>query len=194
MQRTQEDLFSIVGMGVVVLITGYLWMDGLRSLFTQKYTELLNLKKAVYTATKKDTAEVTRLISELMERLERLEQQTQDALLTVTQLQTKALEGQKNSLNYNLNYNKENTKQIIATIEECSKKGELLALLSKLNDRLEGYVLTAKENTEEEYLGKVVPASESIHKDSLKITPLYEDPNKNLTTDEIASLFASFGQ
>ncbi len=193
-QRPEEDLLSVAGIGAVVLITGYLWMDGIRSFFTGKYTEIINLQKAVYTATKKDTMEVTRQLSELLARMEVMENNTINALQVIADLQKKALEGQKNALNYKINYNKENTKQIIAAVQEGSNRAELLELLSRLYNRLDGTYQAAKENPEEEFFEEEDLTSEAVTQASSVIAPLYDDPNKNLSTDEIASLFASFGQ
>ncbi len=192
-QRVEEDLISVAGIGVVVLITGYLWMDSLRGLFMQKYTEIINLHKAVYTATKKDTAEVTNQLTELLARMEIMENNTASALQLITEYQKKALEGQKNALNYKINYNKENTKQIISAVQEGSNRAELLELLSKLYHRLDGNE-REKINPEDELFQEEDLTSESVTSANPGVIPLYDDPNKNLTTDEIASLFASVRQ
>ncbi len=192
-QRVEEDLISVAGIGVVVLITGYLWMDSLRGLFMQKYTEIINLHKAVYTATKKDTAEVTNQLTELLARMEIMENNTASALQLITEYQKKALEGQRNALNYKINYNKENTKQIISAVQEGSNRAELLELLSKLYHRLDGNE-REKINPEDKLFQEEDLTSESVTSANPGVIPLYDDPNKNLTTDEIASLFASVRQ
>jgi hypothetical protein len=109
----------------------------------------------------------------------------------MTELQKKSLEGQKNALNLEINYNKENTKQLIKVLREESsrinpKELNLLQESSILkNSILENSgIELPMQGKEEEITLPEAPA----------VVPLYDDPNKALTPDEIASLFASFGK
>lgn len=159
MQTGAGDLFSVAGIGVVVLITGYLLMDSIRSKLiesskgakfyldqiyqeetqrgNERYTELANLQKATYSATKKNTAMLTEQFEEIILRLETMEINNSKALNKMTELQKKALEGQKNALNLEINYNKENTKQLIKVLREEGKRSETNELLNKILESLE---------------------------------------------------------
>jgi len=318
-QVLDGDLFSAIGIGFVVLITGYLLLDTIRSNLEQKtkdmkfyfdrmyreetdkwnirYNEVVNLQKATYTATKKNTAILSEQFEEAILRLETLESNNSKALQKLTELQIKLMEGQKNALNLEINYNKENTKQLINALHEESNKTEQNELMLKILEAIEKNnvllqkqmqqiktmnVVTAsgmepvtkqetifgpdyfandeetltedfyeeldmtdhiteeeqveelEENTpetvellEEEQRPEVVDSyvepeeepestsvyldqealslemdyvnteSDSLEEDTISTTPtikpLYDDPNKPLTADEIAALFASFG-
>ncbi len=186
----EGNYFSTVSLGVVVLITGYLFMDSIRSrLFRlgtdakffmdrimdeeterwmESHMELMNLQKAAYTATKKNAELITGQFAELLTRLETLEHNNAAMLQKMLELQKKSLEGQKNALNLELNYNNENTKKILEALKAGDKEAEA------------GII---GNNGREDALDS-----------EIKVTPIYENPNTNLTSDEIASLFASFGQ
>ena len=215
------DLFSTIGIGFVVLITGYLFMDSIRSnikksmdrakqyaegvleegtkKWDERYTEMLNLQKATYSVTKKNSTLITEQIQELLLRLETLENNQIKELQRVAMIQKKSLEGQKNALNLDIQYNKENTKLLIDAIKEEEKNSDLKIKLTRILELLE-------ENNQLLRTGNVKNASKLLHNEEepealdfentdklhdIKITPLYEDPNKNLSTDEIAALFAS---
>lgn len=159
MQTGAGDLFSVAGIGVVVLITGYLLLDSIRSKLiesskgakfyldqiyqeetqrgNERYTELANLQKATYSATKKNTAMLSEQFEEILLRLETLEINNTKALNKMTELQKKALEGQKNALNLEINYNKENTKQLIKVLREEGKRSDTNELLNKILESLE---------------------------------------------------------
>jgi hypothetical protein len=272
------NLFSTIGIGIVVLVTGYLLMDSIRDKIAQnsenakfymdhlikeetekwseRYTELLNIQKATYTATKKNTAILTEQFDEVLLRLETLENNNTKALQKITDLQKKALEGQKNALNFEINYNKENTKRLMGVFREEGKSTEFQEQLSTIltlledNNRLlkthgnnkentdseveldtyqeTGYQEVINENDtltkdfyeeldlvdhinddevkeenasesnwtfeEEQEPEAINPISENEENDKPAVIPLYDDPNKALTADEIAALFASFGQ
>lgn len=90
------NLFSTISLSIVVLITGYLFMDSIRSRLKQsseeaklyfdsalaeesekhseRHTEIVNLQKAAYTATKKSTVLLNEQFSEVLTRLEALEE------------------------------------------------------------------------------------------------------------------------
>ncbi|NLO09758.1 MAG: hypothetical protein GX129_07775 [Clostridiales bacterium] len=166
---SQPHIFSITGIGIVVILTGYLFFDSIwehissinkkkellweemirqdAEKWDSRYTELLNIQKATYTALKKSDTKLEEQLEELSIRL------TQ-----IIQLQNKAMEGQMKALNIAVNYSKEHTKELIEAIKEEGKVNE-----------------SNKEKAESE------------------IKPLYDDPNAALTADEIAQLFESYG-
>ena len=276
----EGDLFSTVSIGIVVLITGYIFMDSLRSKLVQtgenakfyldhilrdeterwneRYTELVNMQKATYTATKKQSAMLEQQLKEVLLKQESIETGIIKELQRMIELQKKALEGQKNALNLEINYNKENTKQLMQVLREESMKNEWKDQFSKILDLLESNQeimrgLKYSVNTENPIIDKFnsfateekdsydteFPMSEykddpmaeeqndydntmvtedieektsdltwplqeeseaEVESDNmeskeevedLKVVPLYEDPHKNLTADEIAALFAS---
>jgi hypothetical protein len=303
------NLFSVIALGIVVLITGYLFMDAIRSKLkqgsedvrfyfdkvlneesekrTERHTEIVNLQKASYTATKKNAVLLTEQFTEVLTRLEALEENNSRTLQKIIELQRTSLEGQKNALNLEVSYSKDNTRKIIEALKEDSQdhnlSGQLSDILSAIeeNNRLlkdqmlhaeetenhygsfedntqtfEAEILSANipeyngftedigfgeenqadagvpgqeaytqdfyeemnttdhiddflpEETDEEVEENAPESSWSIQdelepeadnqvgtveEEEKKITPLYEDPNKALTADEIAALFASFG-
>ncbi len=179
------NLFSVVGIGIVALITGYLLIDAIKTgldkrindaknYFDQiykeeteksneRFTEESNLHKATYTALKKNAVLMSQHAEEMLERLETLENNMARALSTMTDLQKKAMEGQRNALNFEINYNKENTKRLIQTLREENNRADMNELLIKLlssmernNELLENQLSTIKnisfelpsENTE----------------------------------------------
>lgn len=239
----KADLFTIVGLGVVILISLYLLMDSIRSQWKkgkektllyleqlyreeaekqdQRFTELLNLQKASYTSAKKNTARLEEKLEELLLKLYSLEQSNIEELKRVAEYQKKLMEGQKNSLNIEVNYNKENTKAIIATIREEAERLNQEDRLEQLLKAFEGLQGISSRIQTEDYLSEVteeeirdeefaealsVTDTNGFLEDDLteevfpeetptsNVIPLYEDPNKSLTADEIAALFASYGQ
>ena len=275
----EANLFTIGGLGVVVLISLYLLLDSARSQWKkgkektllyleqlyreetekrdQRFTELLNLQKASYTSVKKNAAR----LEEKLLQLHSLGQSNTEMLKRVAEYQKKLMEGQKNSLNIEVNYNKANTKAIITAIREEAdrlnhedKLEQILKAFQGLQgisrgvleddahlseaaeeefwedelpeelpdtDRKELYEeelsdTDRKELYEEELLDtdrkelyeEELPNTDrkELYEEDLTeegvleetpvstISPLYEDPNKSLTADEIASLFASYGR
>lgn len=206
------DGFSVAALGIVILITGYLLMDSLRSsvmkgsesarfyidhvmgeqmeTWNEKYKELMNLQKAIYTATKKNTAYLTEQLEALQTKLEALENSNDKAAKRITELQRKALEGQKNALNLEIAYMKENTKHLTGHIKKLrvslKEQTQVLETENKKAPITEQPSMT-EPVTEADNTGEVIDTRSTA-------TPLYDDPNKSLTADEIASLFASFGQ
>jgi len=158
-QVLDGDLLSVVGIGAVLLITGYLLMDSIRSKLAQsservkfyvdhiyseetqkwneRYTELLNMQKATYTAAKKNTAMMSEQFGEVVLKLEALEVSNAKSLQKLIELQMKSLEGQKNSLNLEINYSKENTKQLMKVLREEGNRFDLKEDLSKIIANLE---------------------------------------------------------
>ncbi len=294
------ELFSAIGIGVVVLITGYLFMDSIRSIYKEsvekskqqlqelqreeiarrdsQYEELLNLQKASYTAVKKSEVLLIKQLEDAFKRIDNLENSSENYINKIFELQKKTLEGQKNALNLEIKYSKENTKEIINELQNKNDYEEFKDQISELkiliekhiedtNKKIvtgfqeddyetylaskgildqtmtsgmelyeednvyenidEGFDRLVKENKDEESLiqeevterkedydfsdapelektSDSDPVSEesaseeniSTEEENLeapKIVPLYDDPNKALTADEIAALFASLG-
>lgn len=268
------NLFSVIALGVVVLITGYLFMDAIRSRLkqgsedakfyfdkvlgeesekrTERHTEIVNLQKASYTATKKNAVLLTEQFTEVLTRLEALEENNSRMLQRIIELQRTSLEGQKNALNLEISYAKENTRKIIEALKEDNSdqnlsnqlSGVLLAM--KENNRLLGEHMLQEERTGEHFRTNEMNAEtydtnlgtswqpsisgftedtgfeetaeipeenapetdwslqdeaepeadnsvDSVEDEEKIVIPLYDDPNKALTADEIAKLFASFG-
>jgi uncharacterized protein (DUF3084 family) len=196
---TNGDLFTFVGIGVVVIITGYLFFDSLRSRWNESLhniknelenmhreemesvkcslSQLYDLQKATYAATKKNTKFLQEEIKDILENLDTLQKEHGKAIEEIVKLQKKSMEGQKNALNLNLNYSKENTRQLMDLFQvESTRLGQeqerLFVSLSQLKDQ------NAK-----------LPKAEAK-----EIKPIYEDPNKNLTNEEISSLFDAYGK
>lgn len=169
------DIFSVLGIGIVVVLTGYLWLDSIlellstnnqetKHLLEENQKELLNLMKATYTALKKSDIKV------------------QEEIDHIKETQQKAMDGQTKALNISVNYSREHTKELIKAIKaECQGidyEEQLSAILSILEKQ--GISLdTTNTKTKE---------AES------EIKPLYDDPNAALTSDEIAELFNNYGK
>ncbi len=251
----EADILTIGGLGVVILISLYLLLDSIRGQWKQwkektlfylehlyreeteksdiRYTELLNLHKATYTAAKKKAATLEVKMEELMIRLQSMEKSNEEALNKVVELQKKLVDGQKNALNIEVNYQKDNTKALIAAIREEAgmlhheDKFELiLEALKELpfrSDKLdtprslyeedsltEEWLDQEPELTEMSFLeegpseeeepseDEQLPVQQSeddiIGNSDAEIVPLYDDPNKSLTKEEIAALFSSYGK
>ena len=170
-RTSSGDYVSVIGIGIVLLISGYLLMDSIRSKLaeqgkgiksyvdrmyqeetqrrTEQITELINLQKATYMATKKNTSAITDQLAqleELLERVEGLERDNGKALEGLELLQKKSLEGQRNALNLEINYNKENTKQLMRVLREVGAQEETRELLYRIAERIEkGTVELRKE-------------------------------------------------
>lgn len=186
--KFDADLFTTIGIGLVVLITGYIFMDTVRSqiqesiinikldleksqkeeldIIMKELKQLLNIQKASYTATKKNGS----------------------YLSSIEKLQIKSMEGQKNALNLELNHNKESTRQLIEVFKDENCKieqyqEELKMILARLEDK----------NSSEANDGK--NSNQGSSEDNKQtVEPLYDDPNKALTADEISSLFEAYRQ
>ena len=177
----QLHIFSIVGIGIVVILTGYLFFDSIweyisstnkkRDLLWEellrqdaqkwdsRYTELLNLQKATYTALKKSDTKLEKQIEELS-----------DKLTQITQLQNKAMEGQMKALNISVNYSKVHLKELLEAIKE------------------------EKREEQKEELKEELKEEQNDEKAESEISPLYDDPNAALTSEEIEKLFNNYGK
>jgi hypothetical protein len=205
-QVLEGDLFSVVGIGVVVLITGYLLMDSIRSKWVksneqlkyylghvyseetekwnERYTEILNMQKATYTATKKNTAMLSGQLEEVVLRLETLETNNAKSLQKLIELQMKSLEGQKNGLNLELNYNKENTKQLIKVLREESNRFDLKEDLAKILLSLEENNIILKERMSSFVTTKNEFDSEiGTRRETGFVQDFFESGEENLTED-----------
>lgn len=205
-----KEWFSIVGIGVVVTITWYLFFDSIRTewkrtlnntmdvmekkyqkelnLWDEKFTELTNIQKATYASLKKSTILMNEHFDMLDKKVESSEDNHIKLMQRILDLQVKALEGQKKALNIEVNYNKENTKQLIDVIRE-EMKG--LSFHKQIDMETNEIGDLEENNTEETFLINEDEDNQDIP--SQEIVPLYEDPYKELSTDEIAKLFSSYG-
>jgi hypothetical protein len=153
------ELFSTVGIGIVVLITGYLLMDSVRSRikksmegtkqyvdrileertkkWEEHYTGLFNLQKATYMASKKNTILLSDQMNEVIAKLEMLESDHTKELQRITMLLKKTLEGQKNTFQMDVQYGRQNTKLLLDAIKEDGNKSDLIGQLSRIHELLE---------------------------------------------------------
>lgn len=182
LQVLEGDLLSVAGMGMVVLIMGYLLLDSIRSVIIKfrndakfifdhtyreetdirnnRYTELSNLQKATYTAMKKNTVVLSEQLEDVLLRLEKLENSYTKEIIKIGELHKKTLEGQKNALNLEINYSKENTKQLIQVLREEVSNTEQKELLLRILEALEkGNSLLQDQKQQMENL-KYIPAAE----------------------------------
>lgn len=204
---SQPHVFSIVGIGIVVILTGYLFFDSIwehisslskkKELLSQemgyqeaekwnnRYTELLNIHKATYAALKKSDIRVQEDIKVLSDKLSQ-----------VVQLQSKVMEGQTKALNITVNYSREHTKELIEAIKEECKGINYEEQLSSILSLLERHQATFSEDNITERFEEVINNGSNIVKEKAEseITPLYDDPNAALTADEIAKLFENYGK
>lgn len=198
------DIFSVVGIGLVVILTGYLWMDSIFGLISSKnqkrkllweeslrefeekknsrYTELLNLQKATYAALKKSNLSL------------------QEEIDQVKQLQQKAMDGQTKALNISVNYSREHTKELIDAIKAESNNinyedqlSLILSLLENQNQKQSDSTNTYNEVDARDTLNDKDNELNEENEAELEIKPLYDDPNAALTADEIAQLFNNYG-
>lgn len=185
--KFEGDLFTVIGIGVVVLITGYIFMDTVRSqvqesinsikqdleksqkeeleIIKKELKQVLDIQKASYTATKKNGFYLT----------------------SIENLQKKSMDGQKNALNLELNHNKKSTNQLIEVFKDENNKleqqqEELKKILARLEEKRSSETDDSKNNNQQ------LAEDNNV----LEIVPLYDDPNKALTTDEISSLFEEY--
>lgn len=157
-QVLEGDIISSLGLGIVVLITGYLFMDSVRGdikksidkskfyiekslsedaeKWNARYMELLKLQKASYTATKKNSELVATKFDDVLLKIETLENINTKSQQKIVELQKKAMEGQKKALNLEINYHKESTKQILEMIQ-MEKNNNMEEQLSKILGKLE---------------------------------------------------------
>lgn len=180
-QVLNGEWISTAGISIVVIITGYLFMDAVRSIiktnieslkfytdrnlreeterWSERYTEMANLMKATYTATKKNTATISEQINKVLFLLQERENNSINERQMLIDLQKKSMEGQKNALNMEIHYNKENTKQLIEAIKAEGNQTEVLAHLTKIlqlfdvnNDLLKNYIDKLSSQLENSHL------------------------------------------
>lgn len=155
------EIVSVIGLSIVVLITGYLWLDSIRGLWVEsservkvvlekkyatesrkleeKYQELLNIQKATYTVLKRNDNTVCNQMEELNKKIDSLTK----SYSRMIELQATGLEGQQKALNLILNYNRENTKMSITSFKEeinkLSNKDQIdtmIVLLSEVKEEI----------------------------------------------------------
>jgi len=181
------DLFSVIGIGVVVLITGYLLMDSISTKifsenqkimyymdhnfseqadkWNERYSSLVDIQKATYTATKKNTAMTMEQFESILLRLETLENNNAKTLQKMMELQKKSLEGQKKALNIEVNYGRDNTTQIVELLKTQGERLDKQEQLSIILDWMEKNNELLKENLTNQQ-NNTVNGKESNHKES----------------------------
>ena len=201
-QTGTDNLFSIIALGVVLLITGYLFLDSIRSKLSEsgkeiknyidqmyleetgrwneRLTELQNLQKATYTATKKNTATISEQLEALNARVVSLEVNNAKNLKRRMDLQLKALEGQKKALSLEINHNKENTRQLMKAIVETGNQSEIIDLLNKIAERLEDNTRVLQQELQNMSTTVQKPSISNQHSESNWITNV-EPRVENLT-------------
>ena len=300
------NFISVVGFGIVVMIVGYLLLDSIRTLLKKsiqnvkislekvyqeelqkqqdRFAEGMQIQKAIYTITKKNHLILMETFEDLLSRVETMERSNEKSISEIVTYQNKLVEGQKQALKIEVNYNKENTRQIIEAIndnetllgqkeildsiltyleknssiyeeklvraseaapsisekpkdeeeieelievdtvedhdevaereidehtqiandqeqsilsdediEELIKTGGLLSDEDgAVEDNSEGINVDSEVDTRElESTSDELPMKEEEATEAVNVTPLYDDPNKALSADEIAALFAS---
>lgn len=176
------DLFTTIGIGVVVLITGYIFMDTVRS---QSQESINNVKLDLEKSQKEELELIKKELKQLLD--------IQKASYTATKkngfMLEKSMEGQKNALNIEINHNKENTKYLIEVFKDGNSKLEQeQEVLKKILARL--------DNKKTSETGDTMNNNQQLaEEDNMQeIEPIYDDPNKALTADEISSLFEAYGK
>lgn len=204
-----RDWFSVIGIGIVSLILAYLLIDSIRTrwkntvgklenvidtyeeqikLQNDRYMEVNKLQKATYTALKKNTLLINEKFDDIQNRLDNFEKKNEK----IIKLQRKALEGQKNALNIEVNYHKENTEHLIETIheelKEITEKQQMTGL-----DGIENQMFSEADTSgiNEKAQAKI---DEPEPYKQPNIIPLYDDPNKELSKEEIDQLFSSYSK
>lgn len=207
------ETVSTVGIGVIVLIMSYLLLDSIREQISntrrnvrlsleqiyhedmdkwnERCMEIINLQKASYSATKKQTILLEEKLEQLLTVQEKFNQEKLSSLQYIADLQLKFLEGQKKALNIEVNYNNKNTKILIQTIQDEVRKldnKEQIALLIKQleQNRIESIELDDKDTED------LIGSDEKVVSDWYE-SKGSENPNKSLTADEIAALFSTYG-
>lgn len=103
-----------------------------------------------------------------------------------------------------ISYSKDNTRRIIEAVKENKPDQNIN---HQLSEALSTYNHIAETNTSDQDIkasetgwsleDKAEPEADNLtdraEDTQKKVTPLYEDPNKKLSADEIAKLFASYG-
>ncbi|HHX12967.1 MAG TPA: hypothetical protein GX731_09095 [Clostridiales bacterium] len=175
------DLFTTIGIGLVVLITGYIFMDTVRS---QVQESISNIKLDLEKSQKEELDIIKKELKQLLD--------IQKASYTATKknafMLKKTMEGQKNALNLELNHNKESTRQLIEVfkienIKIEQHQEELKKILARLEDKKPSETNDSNNSNQ-----KFSEDNKEV------IEPLYDDPNKALTADEITSLFEAYGK
>jgi len=183
-----------------------------------RINELANIEKATYSASKKSSELLADHLKEVTNRLEILESNNSSALYLIAELQRRSLEGQKKALNIELHYNKENTKNLLTALQTVGNKidvdAKITRILNLLEQNDEQLKKTNNENRNDENRydritsenmnfveeaavtreakNEELDSQESTESYTNKITPIYDDPNKALSSDEISALFESY--
>ena len=182
------DLFTTIGIGFVVLITGYIFMDTVRC---QVQESIINIKLDLEKSQKEEMDIIKNDLKKILDIQKTNYTATKkngSSLSSIEKLQIKSMEGQKNALNLELNHNKESTRQLIEAFKDENSKikqhqEELRMILARLEDKNPSEANDTKNSDQELSEG-----------DNQEIKPLYDDPNKSLSLDEISTLFDAYGQ
>jgi hypothetical protein len=207
MQVLKGDLFSVIGIGVVVLITGYLLMDSISTkLFNEnqkimfyiehslsdeadkwneRYSSQINIQKATYAATKKNNVMAAEQFESILLRLENLEKSHEKAFQKMMELQKKSLEGQKKALNIEVNYSRDNTVQIVELLKTQGEKLDKQEQLSIILDWMEKNNELLKENLANQQSNKVkeYSSNESAAQQAEVRNDLLEEDNREVDFD-----------
>ncbi len=166
---------STIGIGIIVLIMSYLLLDSIREQiilgsrnarvileqiyyedsekWNERCMEVINLQKATYTATKKNTVMLEDKLDRIITAQEQLNQETLSTLQYIANLQEKFLEGQKNALNIEVNYNNKNTKLLLETFQEeirrLDNKDQLAVLINLFEQKQVEGLKTRDKRTED---------------------------------------------
>ena len=141
----RQDLLSITGIGIVVILTGYLWFDSLWEHISHRYrrtmhlweearlqeaerldkvlSEMLNIQKATYSALKKNI------------------NKTEEDLNRIIALLKKIEEGQKKALNISVDYGRKQAGEIIKAIKEQCEGYNYEEQLKKIISILDSYMI-----------------------------------------------------
>lgn len=171
----------------------------------ENYAYLINIQKASYSAMKKHSAIMEEELQKIRSLLEKLDEENSKPHESMLMLQRKTLEAIKATLNIEVTHGKENTNRMIRIMqEEIHSLGSMKqqSALEKAVDSQSGkkpdteqfdtkVIEEAVEFLEEKNQNKEDSFSEN---NLIEIPLIYEDPNKALSPDEIATLFSTYGQ
>jgi len=181
--KYEGDLFTSIGIGIVVLITAYLLFDSIRSNWKDYYAK-------IYSEIQLHNKEIEEKLDDVLSQLLRIQKATYVATKKNSQLlQEKLFDASKDINNQAHDYQGD----ILLMLQEESNKlqlqqEELLNMIFQLEKKIVSGMTDTAESTQ--------PLSETKKSESKipDITPLYDDPNKNLTPEEISTLFATYGE
>lgn len=169
-----RNWFAIFGIGAVVLILGYLLLDSMRSIWKYSLDQTKDMMEKLH-------QEERNHWSERYTQLENYQKATYTALKKHTALLNEHFEANDNRLNSLEN----NNEKVLQSITELQIKA--------LDVRSPEPLLDTNEDIQAE---TIIESKDEINADiiSPEIIPLYEDPYKELSNEEISKLFSSYGK